>query len=43
MEAIATEQMDGEVPSMSGSYGNLSHRSHLRTFERAHFTLSKDM
>lgn len=28
MEAIATAQMDGEVPPMSGSHGNLSHRSH---------------
>lgn len=28
MEAIAAAQMEGEVPSMSGSHGNLSHRSH---------------
>lgn len=28
MEAIAAAQMDGEVPSMSGSHGNLSESSH---------------
>lgn len=49
VEAIAAAQMDGEVPSMSGSHGNLSHRSHRRIVGRelrvmvttglAHFTL----
>lgn len=34
MEAISTAQMDGEVPSMSGSHGNPSHRSHHRIFGR---------
>lgn len=48
VEEIAT-QMDGEVPSMSGSHGNLSDRSHHRIVGRelrvvvttglAHFTL----
>lgn len=46
LEAIAAAQMDGEVPSMSGSHGNLSERSHHRrelrvmvTTSLAHFTL----
>lgn len=28
MEAIVAAQMDGEVPLMSGSHGNVSERSH---------------
>lgn len=34
MEAIAAAQMDGEVPSMSGSHGNLSDKSHHGIVER---------